>query len=182
MKLLIGSSLFLSLMSCSAQMSESKKNTQVDFNGSFEVFEDGLPVNWLVYTSKTVKTGDFSISSDANEFKLGKQSLRFDIKNCSAAGGRFSPGIAQEIPVKSGETYTVSFWAKNTGSDFVCTIAGINSFARGSTTSLKSNNNSGEWTYYTAQYQIPEKMDQLRIELNILQGGTVWLDGIEIKP
>ncbi len=82
MILFMGSSLFLGLMSCSAQMSESKLNPKMGNNGNFEIVEDNLPLNWLFYTKNIVKTVDFNFTFDNTDFKSGKQSLRFDIKKC----------------------------------------------------------------------------------------------------
>jgi hypothetical protein len=181
MGLFIGSSVVLGLMSCSTQMSESKLNPKLGNNGNFEIVEENLPVNWLVYTKNTVKTGDFNFTFDNTDFQSGKQSLRFDVKNCSAEGGWYSPGIAQEIPVKSGEEFSISFWVKNKGSEFSFNIAGISTFGREGTNSIKSTNNTGEWVQYKTTYKTPEKMNKLRIEFNVLQAGIVWIDDVVVE-
>ena len=181
MGLFMSSSVFLGLMSCSTQMSESKLNPSLGNNGNFEIVEEKLPVNWLVYTKNTVKTGDFDFIFDNTDFKSGKQSLRFDVKNCSAEGGWYSPGICQEITAKSGEEFSISFWAKNSGSEFSFNTAGISTFGKEGTNIIKSTNNSGEWVQYKTTYKIPENMNKLRIEFNVLQAGTVWIDDVVVE-
>jgi hypothetical protein len=181
MSLFMGSSLFIGLMSCSTQMSESKLNPTLGNNGNFEIVEENLPVNWLIYTKNTVKTGDFNFTFDHTNFKSGKQSLRFDVKNCSSEGGWHSPGIAQEIPAKSGEEFSISFWVKNTGSDFSFNVAGVSTFGRGETTIIKPTNKTGEWILYKTTYKMPEEMTKLRLEFNVLQAGTVWIDDVVVE-
>lgn len=177
----MSSSLFLGLMSCSTQMSESKINPTIDNNGNFEFVKENLPINWLVYTPKTVKNGDFKIAFDQADFKSGKQSLRFDVKNCSAERGWYSPGIAQEIPAKSGEEFNISFWVKNTGSDFSFNIGGVSAFGRGETKLIKATNKTGEWIEYKTNYKMPEETTKLRLEFNVLQAGTVWIDDVVVE-
>ncbi len=181
MILIMSSSLFLGLMSCSIQMSESKFNPTIGNNGNFEFVEENLPINWMVYTPKTVKNGDFKIAFDQADFKSGKQSLRFDVKACSEEGGWYSPGIAQEIPAKSGEEFSISFWVKNTGSDFSFNVAGVSTFGRGETTIIKPTNNTGEWIHYKTTYKMPEEMTKLHLEFNVLQAGTVWIDNVVVE-
>jgi hypothetical protein len=181
MSLFMGLSLFLGLMSCSAQMSESKLNPKMGINGNFEIVDENLPVNWLIYTKNTVKTGDFTFTFDNTDFQSGKQSLRFDVKNCSSEGGWYSPGISQEIPVKSGEEFRISFWVKNTGSDFTFNIAGVSTFGRGVTTIIKPTNKTGDWIHYKTTYKMSEEMTKLRLEFNVLQAGTVWIDDVVVE-
>ena len=84
--------LAISLVACS-QMSEQIQDKSAGLNGGFEVSKNGLPVNWLMYTSKTVPNADFEIILDKKDFKEGSQSLRFDVKKCEDIGGWKSPGF-----------------------------------------------------------------------------------------
>ena len=68
-------------------MSEQIRDNSAGINGGFEVSKDGLPVNWLMYTSSTVPKADFEIILDKKDFKEGEQSLRFDVKECEDIGG-----------------------------------------------------------------------------------------------
>ncbi len=43
----------------------------------------------------------------------------------SPTGGWHSPGLSQEYKAIPGETYMVSFWVKNDGSEFVVRIGGV---------------------------------------------------------
>ena len=176
-----GLSLFFGLMSCSTQMSESKFIPSMGNNGNFEIVDDNLPVNWLVYTKNTVKTGDFTITFDKTDFKAGTQSLHFDVKSCSGEGGRFSPGISQEQAAKEGDVYRIKFWAKNNGSSFKFCVNGVSAFGRGEPIYVASNNTSAEWMEYTCTYTVPKGMDKLRLEFNVLQPGNVWIDEVLVE-
>ncbi len=108
----------LALTSC-MKMSEKETDESAGLNGGFEVAKNGLPVNWLMYTPNTVPDGEFEIIIDKKVFKEGKQSLRFDVINCSSTGGLHSPGFTNEfseIGKFEGEgTYKLGFWIKNEG-------------------------------------------------------------------
>ena len=62
------------LLGCD-QMSESVTDDSAGMNGGFEITEDDLPVNWVVYTPATIPTGDYDLVIDTVEYKEGKQSL-----------------------------------------------------------------------------------------------------------
>src|SRR5437879_2814597 len=90
-------------------MSETVREPAAGMNGSFEVTKSGLPVNWSVYTPRTVPAGDFDVVIDNTDFKDGKQSLKFVVRKCDPTGGRLSPGFFNEFrDTKPGETYKIS--------------------------------------------------------------------------
>lgn len=167
--------------SCTAQMSESELDPRLGINGGFEHVKNGLPINWLTYTIKTVKDADFDLVFDKSVIKEGKQSLKYVVRKCSGKSGRFSPGITQEIPVKTGEEYTISFWTKNEGTEYLFNITSVDAFNSSQGPKLLSADNSNEWVQHTYQYKIPAKMKNLRIELNILKPGSFWIDGLKIE-
>ena len=150
-------------------------------NGSFEITKSGLPVNWIFYTSKTVSSGDFDIVIDQNDFKDGKQSLKFVVRKCSDKGGRLSPGFSQEIDAVPGETYSISFWAKNSGCEFIARVGGVNAFHGDCRTMVKSRESIESWRQFSTKVMIPKEMKALRWELNILRQGTFWIDDLKIE-
>lgn len=162
------------------KMSVSVEDTSAGKNGSFEIVKDGIPVNWLVYSPQTVPSGDFDISFDQKEFKEGKQSLHFEVRECSPKGSWHSPGIANEWPAKPGETYKVSFWIRNIESEFIVLVGGVSAFEGEYDTIVKSKITTENWKQFEYNYTIPQKMKSLRFELNILQPGSFWIDDIEI--
>ncbi|HAQ18650.1 MAG TPA: hypothetical protein DCR40_05360 [Prolixibacteraceae bacterium] len=168
------------LNSCD-QMSESIIDKSIGTNGSFEHAKNGLPVNWFLYTPKTVQTGSFDIITDTTEFKDGKQSLKFLVRECSAMGGRLSPGFFQEFhETKPGETYKVSFWIKNRGSEFIVKIYGVSDMKGEDGHVLKSKETFDTWRLFEYLYTIPPKV-WIRFEMNILQPGSFWIDDIKIE-
>ena len=86
--------LIVLLLFVSCKMCEHIVDDKAGFNGSFEEEKNGVPINWITYTSKTAKYANFRLYFDEKDMKDGKQSLRFDVTNCSDKGGRLSPGIA----------------------------------------------------------------------------------------
>lgn len=149
-------------------------------NGSFEVTKSGLPVSWSFYTPQTVPAADFDILMDTADFKDGKQSLQFVVRKCEATGGRLSPGFFNEFPdTKPGETYKISFWAKNAGSEFVFTARGVSAMGREPGVVIKSKETFNEWRRFECTHTIPSQM-WLRLELNVVQPGTFWIDDIQM--
>ena len=59
------------------QMSVIIRDDTAGINGSFEVTKSGLPVNWLLFTPKTIENSDFNIILYSTEHKDGKLSLKF---------------------------------------------------------------------------------------------------------
>ena len=94
------------LLGCE-KMSESVLDESVGLNGGFEVTKNGLPVNWLVYTPATIPTGDYDLVIDTVEYKEGKQSLKFVVRDCAPTGGWHSPGFSKEYEATSGVVYLV---------------------------------------------------------------------------
>lgn len=172
--------LILLTTSCTHPMSESVMRPEAGWNGSFEIVEHNLPVNWLVNTQKTTGAGDFEILIDSNNVKSGKQSLHFSVRNCSDKGGRFSPGIAQEISLNSGEQYLISFWIKNQGSTFSIEVDGVDAFNQKKGPQIKSSGSFDNWKLYEMTYTIPTDMKRLRFSVSILNPGEFWIDDISV--
>lgn len=166
---------------CMKQMSESVIDTNAGVNGGFEITQNEMPVNWQFYTQKTTGKGNFVIGLDKKNFKEGKQSLKFSVADCSSEGGRFSPGLAQEIPAKEGDEFTVKFWVKNSECEFLVKINGINATESDNGINFKSGDNSDEWKQLKFKYTIPKEMNRLRIEINIIKPGNFWIDYFEIE-
>lgn len=166
------------------QMSEQVKDESAGMNGGFEVSKNGIPVNWLMYTPNTVPDADFDIVLDEEVFKEGKQSLRFDVVNCSSNGGWHSPGFTNEFfqddEIEGEVHYTVSFWIKNEGSKFKISAGPVSAMEGNMTVLINEDEQISDWKLLEYQIIIP-KEEWLRIELNILQPGTFWIDDLQIK-
>ena len=166
-----------------AKMSESIQDKAAGMNGSFEVTESGLPVNWLIYTPKTVPTGDYDLIIDTSAYKDGKQSLKFLVRACSDKGGWHSPGLCQEYTAIPGKTYKVSFWIKNAGCEFAIGIGGVSGFEGAYETVIKSKESIEGWRNYEYQYEMPvnKEFKRIRFYLNILSPGSLWIDDVNIE-
>ncbi|MEN8376635.1 MAG: hypothetical protein ABFS34_14405 [Gemmatimonadota bacterium] len=47
---------------------------------------------------------------------------------------------------------------------------------------LEERTGVDEWRRFDYAYAIPEGYDNLRIELNVLTPGTVWVDDLRVEP
>ena len=175
--------LAISLVACS-QMSEQIQYKSAGLNGGFEVSKNGLPVNWLMYTSKTVPNADFEIILDKKDFKEGSQSLRFDVKKCEDIGGWKSPGFTNEFyasgPYDGSGIYELSFWIKNQGITFNISAGGVTPMEGEMETLLDSDQSIEDWKFYKYEINV-QKERHLRMQLNILSPGTFWIDDVKIK-
>jgi hypothetical protein len=162
------------------QMSELISDKDAGLNGSFEITKSGLPVNWLVYTPRTIPEGDYDLIIDTMEYKEGKQSLKFLVRECSPVGGWYSPGFCNEYTANPGEIFRISFWIKNHESEFIIRIGGVSASRGAYDTIVKSKDATDNWKLFDYYYTIPENMKAIRFEMNILQPGTFWIDDIKI--
>jgi len=151
-------------------------------NGSFEVIESGLPVNWLVYAPETIPTGDYDLIIDTTDAKDGNQSLKFIVRDCSPVGGWGSPGITQQYYANPGEQYKISFWIKNDGSRFTVSTGAVSPMNGEMVSIITSSDKIDDWKQYAFDYTMPadQEWDNIRFEMNILKAGTFWIDDIKI--
>ena len=175
-------SIFLMVSACQ-QYSEKETDKSAGLNGGFEISQNDLPVNWLMYSPNTVPNADFEIGLDKTIFKEGMQSLRFDVINCSSTGGWHSPGFTNEF-TESGQfkgegTYKLSFWVKNDGSKYRVSAGGVSPMEGDMKKLIESDQQIEDWKYLEYEISVPKEW-HLRIELNILQPGTFWIDDIQI--
>ena len=165
------------------KMSEKESDELAGINGGFEVTKNGLPVNWIMYTPNTVPDGEFKVIIDKNVFKEGKQSIRFDVVNCSSTGGWHSPGFTNEFSDSGqfeGEViYKLSFWIKNNGTKFRVEAGGVAPYKGEMKVLIESNERIEDWKYFEYKINVPKER-HLRMELNILKPGTFWIDDVQI--
>lgn len=170
------------LSSCSkSTMSTLIEDKTLGQNGSFEHSKDGIPYNWQLYTKQTVPSGDFDILLDPSGAKEGDQSLSFKVRECDSTGGWRSPGIAQQMNAIPGETYQISFWIKNQGSTYRAKISGIAATTGKPELIVQTDETNNDWKHYEYTYTIPEKMNAIRFEFNVIKPGTVWIDDVKIE-
>ena len=163
------------------QMSEEIRDESAGMNGGFEVSKNGLPVNWLMYTTNTVPNGKFEIILDKEDFKEGNQSLKFEVEECSPDGGWGSPGFTNQFDAEKGVTYKLSFWIKNDGAEFRVMAGGVAPKTGDMKTLLQTSDQTNDWKQYVYGVPVTEEFDQIRLEVNILKPGTFWIDDIQIE-
>ena len=166
---------------CFKKMSESVEDESAGMNGGFEVTQSGLPVNWLVYAPTTIPVRNYELVFDTVEPKEGKQSLKFLVHECSSTGGWHSPGISQEYSAIPGDTYKVSFWVKNDGSEFRAKIGGVSAIEGQYETVVESSEPIPEWKKFEHDYRMPMEFETIRFELIVLKPGSFWIDDIKIE-
>ena len=139
-------------------------------------------MNWLVYSPKTIPTGDYELILDQADFQEGTQSLKFLVHECSPTGGWLSPGIAQQYPATSGASYRISFWIKSKGSNWVVIFGGVAPKTAQYESIDSSSITAGSWRHVEQEYTIPPEYENIRFELSIRSPGTVWIDDVRIEP
>jgi hypothetical protein len=164
-----------------AKMSESIRKPSAGMNGGFEHTKSDLPVNWIVYSPSTIPTGNYELSFDTEDFKEGKQSLKFLVHECSATGGRHSPGITQEYPAKPGESYLVSYWVKNDGCSYTVIAGGVDAKTGHYETIDSSPGRTQAWKFVKHEFKLPRKYKRVRFELSIRSPGRLWIDDVKIE-
>lgn len=169
------------LEGCMKPMSEQTLQPNAGLNGSFEVTNNQMPVNWLLYTPKTTPKASFTMKLDTTDPKDGLQSLQFRVKDCRNSGGWLSPGFAQELAVKPQETYKIAFWVKNHQSQFQIKISSTHGNKSHIGRISRSNEEYTHWQEFSYEYTIPEGMDKLRLEANILKPGITSFDAISVE-
>lgn len=163
------------------QMSEQYIDEAAGMNGGFEVAQNGLPVNWLLYTPNTVPDSDFKILLDTTEYKQGKQSLKYEVESCSSIGGWRSPGFTRQFDVEKENVYTLQFWVKNSGTQFTVMAGGVSAMSGDINRLLLTDDDINEWTQFNYSIPISDEFDELRMEINILRPGMFWIDEIKLE-
>lgn len=162
-------------------MSETINRTSAGLNGDFEITVSGLPVNWILYTPKTVPDADFDLIIDTEEFKSGKQSLKFIVRECTQTGGWHSPGFTREIDAIPGANYRVTFWIKNAGSEYRFIVGGVSAKTGEYGVDMRSSESIDEWRKIEYDFKMPDSYKRLKFELNILKPGTIWIDDLKVE-
>jgi len=170
------------LLAACAPLSEREADPAAGWNGGFEKARNGLPVNWLVSTPKTVPDAEFEVALDRDERREGRQSLRFVVERCSAAPGRLSPGIAQEIAADSGRAYAISFWIKSSGCAWDASFGGVTAKTGDARTIDGAGVPRGVWSRVESVYVMPPGMERLRFTLDVLSPGRLWIDDVRVDP
>lgn len=180
-------SLWLSLIllfSGCVEMSEQETDPAAGLNGGFEVSKNALPVNWLMFTPKTVPKADFEIELDTVVFKEGRQSLKFEVAECTSAGGWHSPGFTNEFfeagKFEGEARYKLGLWIRNHGAKFSLTGGGVGLKEGDMNLLIESEERLEDWKYFEFQIEVGAE-NWLRLQLNILQPGTFWIDDVRIE-
>jgi hypothetical protein len=163
---------------CQKKMSEYMFDEHAGFNASFEISKNNLPVNWFLYTPSNVPYSSFTLqlSPDAAD---GKQSLLFDVKACEKTGGWRSPGVAKELQVKPGQNVKIKLQIKNVGCKYRIRLHPVNAKEKGRGIDIVQTE-SHDWRMVTHAITIPDQMNLLRFEFNVLSAGKCWIDDVRI--
>ena len=187
----------VSLSGCN-KFSVRESNKSAGFNGSFETTKNGLPVNWYLYGPQLIKNGDVEISLDTEDFVEGKQSLKLLVHKADPIGGWRSPGLFRTLhPLNPGRPYKVSFWLKNQDCKVRMTIKNERGHSHRGLTEVEKEDRAahppikrtlGEeetgtntWRRFEYIYTLPETDGSIRVELNIIQPGILWIDDVRIE-
>jgi hypothetical protein len=83
--------------------------------------------------------------------------------------------------INKGEgQYKMSLWKKNNGTEFSLSAGGVSSMEGNMETLIKENEQIIDWKSHEYIIDVPND-HWLRMELNILQPGSFWVDDIRIE-
>jgi len=103
---------------------------------------------------------------------------------CSSTGGWHSPGFTNEFfdsrKFEGEEIYKLGFWIKNEGTKFIMKAGGVAPYEGDMKVLIESDEQIEDWRYFEYKINIPKER-HLRIELNILEPGSFWIDSILIE-
>jgi hypothetical protein len=136
---------------------------------------------YVVYTPRTIPTGDYRLVIDTTEFKGGKQSLKFAVRSCASDGGWRSPGLSKELDAAPGTTYRIGFWVKSDGAEFVARVGGVTAKKGQYETIVKTGDTVTTWRHYEHDYTMPAGFDRLRLEVNVVRPGSFWIDDVTVS-
>lgn len=170
--------LVTSFASSAAPFSETLKDESAGPNTSFEMGRDGRPFNWSLYTPATTGSQNFVIALDTSKAVGGKQSLRIASSAPHPGGGRLSPGFFRELPARPGDVWELRFQAWSDGADFVMEAGGVSALHAGTKTQLRWKEKDAGWKSHVLKVSIPDGMDHLRIQFNVLGVGSVNVDDV----
>ena len=172
--------LLLAALGC-FKTSTVSRNVAVDSNGGFENGSAGKPTNWHVY-HKAMRGRKADLQLDTEDFREGRQALKFVVNTTAGRAGWESPGVFQEIKVEAGCVYRVSYWLKNNQCRFRVNVNPVREDApRQPVVVLTEEGVGGEWTEYSSLCSTRDGEQLIRFELNITGPGVLWLDGIVIQ-
>lgn len=172
---------FFFILSGCKPLSEGIKGDDNKMNGGFEIVKNNLPVNWYFMSPKIIQSGDFNIIIDTTEFKEGKQSLKFLIREYPTDSR--SPGFFAGFNAIGGETYKISFWLKNESSSLkISTVSNeyLKSRLGKSDTTIVVDFDVPDWKYYEYYFKTPPEVNNIYFEVKIYKPGSVWFDDIQI--
>ena len=89
-------------------------------------------------------------------------------------------GFTQEFDADPNSQYMLSFWIKNDGSEFRISAGGVAPMTGDMKTLLQVSESINDWKLYEYTIEVAEEFERLRIEVNVLQPGTFWIDDIRI--
>lgn len=153
------------------------------FNGSFEIVRSGLPVNWAVY-DRPLGEGSATFSVDSAHAADGDRSVRFQLWTSFSGRGNRSPGLFQVTDAEEGQTYEVSLWVRNEGSAIRLRIT--SEFPEDGTkapivdTIGPDRTAEDEWRRFSYPYTVPPPHRDIRVDLGIMDPGTLWIDDVRI--
>jgi len=181
LNLCLGLPLLLLLAAGCLENSTIARNAALDSNGGFEYGSEGKPTNWHVY-HKALRGGKAKLLLDTEDFREGKQSLKFVVNTTRGLPGWESPGVFQDLKVEPGGMYRVSYWLKNNQCRFRVNANAVEKDApRQPVAVLTEEGVGGEWTQYSSLCSTRGGEKVIRFELNITGPGVLWLDGVEVQ-
>jgi len=163
-----------------------ERDDAAGINGSFEVVQSGLPVNWYVYRAP-LSDGRGELTFDVENPPDGTRALKLVAHSVESQASRAAgPGLFQTVDAETGRAYEVRFWLKSDGAEVGLLIDSETPESRDPRNPIQTRITAegadrGAWREFTYSYTVPDHYRNIRFELHVRTPGTVWLDDVRIE-
>ena len=191
---LAGAVAILTLLGCVIP-GKGVNDKSLGHNGSFEIVESDLPVNWIV-SKYPAEKGDAEFLLDTTDAIDGAQSLKIVVHRIGE-GQWGTPFLFQVRELEPAQSYTDEFWLKNRACKVLLEIGyegKYHMFGGPSDEEIKDyaahppikqvlgedELGEDEWRQFQYVYTTPETDGTIRFELELMQPGTLWIDDVRV--
>jgi len=172
--------LLLAMLTSCASDTAAVLGEDAGLNGSFEIVEDGLPVNWAFFPDPS-NTESFDVSIDSERSLEGRHSIRMAVASDDSDR---PPGFrSRRVPVASGRTYTVSLSAWSDGPELAVrriVMDATKTSNRRSDLIVEARPSSVDWERYSESLTVAEGEAYVVLIAVVRGEGTIWIDDVRV--
>ncbi|NOZ46233.1 MAG: hypothetical protein GXO79_05565 [Chlorobi bacterium] len=183
-KLSIVTVILVLFSNCTNKFIDNNMDDSKGFNGSFEIINNGYPVNWLIF-KPAIQKGNVNFIIDTIDAKQGKNCILLDAKKVSGSSKAWKkPGMENQFKIKPGVKYKLSLWLKNENSSFyVSWITATKDKKRHlrSKKFIETEISFSTWYYFKEIIEPAENEELLLLDIVMDKPGKLWIDDVNFE-